>query len=149
MESKGKVMALDLGEKRIGVAISDETRTIAKSYAVLSRKSRKEDFRRYANIVADQRITLLVMGLPIPLSGVEGQRAAWVRDYTAELAEHIDIPIEFWDESLSTKQAEASLRLRGHRGKKIKERVDAVAAAFILQDYLDVQDQSKGPSQSQ
>ncbi len=137
MESKGKVMALDLGEKRIGVAISDVTRTIAKAYGVLSRKSRKEDYQRYANIIADQKATLLVMGLPVPLSGVEGQRAAWVRDYTTELAQHIDIPIEYWDESFSTKQAEASLRARGKRGKKVKERVDAVAAAFILQGYLD------------
>jgi putative Holliday junction resolvase len=139
MESKGKVMALDLGEKRIGVAISDDSRTIARAYAVLSRKSRREDFQRYANIIDDQKAILLVMGLPVPLSGVEGQRAAWVRDYTAELAQYIDIPIEYWDESFSTKQAEASLRARGKRGKKVKERLDAVAAAFILQGYLDAQ----------
>ena len=130
-------MAIDLGEKRIGIALSDESRTIAKAHTILSRRSRKEDFRRYAEIIADQQVTLLVMGLPIPLSGIEGQRAAWVRDYTADLARHIDIPIEFWDESFSTKQAEASLRMRGQRGKKIKQRIDAVAAAFILQDYLD------------
>lgn len=137
MESKGKIMALDLGEKRIGVALSDETRLIARSFTVLARKSRKEDFRRYAAIIAEQEITLLVMGLPIPLSGVEGQRAAWVRDYSEELRQQIDVPLVFWDESLSTKQAEASLRARGKSGKQIKERVDAVAAAFILQDYLD------------
>ena len=142
MESKGKVIAIDLGEKRIGVAVSDDTRTIAKAYTVLSRKSRREDFQRYANIITEQKAALLVMGLPVPLSGVEGQRAAWVRDYTAELAHYIDIPIEFWDESFSTKRAEASLRARGQRGKKVKERVDAVAAAFILQDYLDAHAQS-------
>jgi len=130
-------MALDLGEKRIGVAISDPTRTIAKSYGVLSRKSRREDFQRYANIIALEEVKLVVIGLPVPLSGIEGQRAAWVRDYTAEFGTHIDVPIEFWDESFSTKRAEASLRARGKRGKKVKERVDAVAAAFILQDYLD------------
>ena len=73
-------MALDLGEKRIGVAVSDDTGTIAKAHAVLSRKSRREDFQRYAKIIDDQKATLLVMGLPVPLSGVEGQRAAWVRD---------------------------------------------------------------------
>lgn len=130
-------MALDLGEKRIGVAVSDATRTIAKAYGVIIRKSRLEDFQRYSAIINEEEVTLLVMGLPVPLSGVEGQRAAWVRDYTAELSRHIDVPIEFWDESFSTKQAEASLRARGKKGKKMKERVDAVAAAFILQDYLD------------
>ncbi len=135
-------MAIDLGEKRIGIALSDESRIVAKAHTVLSRKSRKEDFRRYAAIIADQQIALLVMGLPIPLSGVEGQRAAWVRDYTADLARHIDIPIEFWDESFSTKQAETSLRVRDQRGKKFKQRLDAVAAAFILQDYLDAKARS-------
>jgi len=135
-------MALDLGEKRIGVAVCDATRTIAKAYGVLGRKSRQEDFQRYADIIIQEEVTLLVMGLPVPLSGVEGQRAAWVRDYTAELARYIDVPIEFWDESFSTKQAQASLRARGKRGKKVKERVDAVAAAFILQNYLDAHAQS-------
>lgn len=138
MKEKGKVLAIDLGEKRIGLAISDETRTIAAGYDVIKRKSRKEDFARYAAIALDQDITLIIMGLPITLSGAEGQRAAWVRDYTAELQEHLDIPIEFWDERFSTKQAEASLRARGKRGKRLRERVDAVAAAFILQDFLDV-----------
>jgi putative Holliday junction resolvase len=132
----GRVMALDLGEKRIGVAISDPTRTIASGYTVLRRKSRREDFARYQQIIAEKDITLLVVGLPIPLGGGEGQKAAWVRDYTAELNQHIAVPIEFWDESLTTVQAEASLRARGKRGKKLKERIDAVAAAFILQDYL-------------
>ena len=137
MEEKGKVLAIDLGEKRIGLAISDETRTIAGSYGVMSRKSRREDFKRYAEIVEEQAITLIVMGLPITLSGQVGQRAAWVRDYAADLSENISVPLEFWDERFSTKQAEASLHARGKRGKRAQERVDAVAAAFILQDYLD------------
>lgn len=138
-EHKGRVMAIDLGEKRIGVAVSDPTRLVAKAYGVLRRKSRQEDFARYGRIIAEQDVTLLVMGLPVPLGGVEGDRAAWVRDYTAELRGHVTVPVEFWDEALSTKRAEESLRARGKRGKAIKERVDAVAAAFILQDYLDAQ----------
>jgi putative Holliday junction resolvase len=137
MEEKGKVLAIDLGEKRIGLAISDETRTIATGYDVLPRKSRREDFERLLEIIEEQKITLVVMGLPITLSGEEGQRAAWVHDYSADLNKHISVPLEFWDERYSTKQAEASLHARGKRGKKARERVDAVAAAFILQDYLD------------
>ena len=132
-----RVMALDLGEKRIGVAISDTTRTIASSYGVVKRKSRREDFDRYRQIIDEQEVTLLVVGLPVTLSGEEGRAAAWVRDYAAELGRHIDVPIEFWDESLTTVEAEASLRARGLRGKKARQRVDAVAAAFILQSYLD------------
>ncbi len=139
MERNGKVLAIDLGEKRIGLAVSDSTRTVAGSYGVMSRKSRKEDYARYAQIVDQEDITLIVMGLPVPLSGVEGQRAAWVRDYTAGLKEVVDIPVVFWDESFSTKQAEASQRALGRRGKRVKENLDAIAAAIILQDYLDAQ----------
>jgi putative Holliday junction resolvase len=137
MEVKGKVLAIDLGEKRIGLAISDETRTIAAGYEVLTRKSRREDFERYMEIIEQQNITLVVMGLPVTLNGEEGQRASWVRDYSTELMQNITVPLQFWDERFSTKQAQASLHARGKRGKKMRERVDAVAAAFILQDYLD------------
>lgn len=137
MEEQGKVLAIDLGEKRIGLAISDETRTIAGSHGVILRKSRREDFDRYAKLIDEQAITLVVMGFPLTLDGEEGQRAAWVRNYTNELAQNITVPVEFWDERFSTKQAEASLHARGKRGKDVLDRVDAVAAAFILQDYLD------------
>jgi len=134
---KGRVLALDLGEKRIGVAVSDPTRTIAKSLTVLNRKSRKEDCERIARLIDEQQANLLVVGLPIPLNGVEGEKAAWVRDYTAVLQQHIAIPAEFWDEAMTTVQAYDSMRQRGKRAKQAKERIDAVAAAFILQSYLD------------
>jgi putative Holliday junction resolvase len=135
----GRVMALDLGEKRIGVALSDTTRTIAAAHSVIPRKSRAEDAARYAQLIAEHQVALLVIGLPITLSGTEGQRAAWVRDYAAELERQIDIPLTFWDESLTTQEAEAALRAQGRRGRKLRERVDAVAAAVILQSYLDAQ----------
>lgn len=137
MEWKGRVMALDLGEKRIGIAISDPLRKIAKSYGVVDRKSRKEDFAEYGRIIAEEKITLLIMGLPLMLDGSDSRQTTWVRDYTAELAEAVAVPVKLWDESWTTAQAEASLKARGRRGKKLRDRVDAVAAAFILQSYLD------------
>jgi len=132
-------MALDLGEKRIGigVAISDPGRTIASPHLVLNRKSRADDFTRYNALIESQAVTLVVVGLPITLGGDEGQRAAWVRDYADDLGRNIDIPIVFWDESLTTVAATEALRIQGRRGRKLKERVDAVAAALILQSYLD------------
>lgn len=135
----GRVMALDLGEKRIGIAISDPTRIIASPHSVLNRKSRADDFAHYARLIEEQQIALLVIGLPITLGGEEGQRAAWVRDYCADLGRQIDIPIAFHDESLTTVAATAALHAQGRRGRKAKERVDAVAAALILQSYLDAQ----------
>jgi putative Holliday junction resolvase len=130
-------MALDLGSKRIGVAICDPTRTIAKSYGVIKRKSRVEDFARYAQIMAEQAVTLLLVGLPTTADGGDSETAVWIREYIADFSQQCDIPIQFWDESFTTVQAEASLRQRGKRGKKARARVDAVAAAFILQNYLD------------
>jgi putative holliday junction resolvase len=134
---RGKVMALDLGEKRIGVAVSDGLRMIASGHSVFERTSRAADFAHIQELVAAENVTLLVMGLPVSLSGEDSRQTTWVRDYTADLQKHLDIPIIFWDESLTTKQAEASLRARGKRGHQLKERIDAVAAAFILQSYLD------------
>lgn len=136
-EHPGRVMALDLGEKRIGIAISDPTRVIAAPHTVLSRRSRADDFAHFARLISEFDVTQLVLGLPITLGGDEGQRAAWVRDYAAELAAHITVPITFQDESLTTIEATAALHAQGRRGKKVKERVDAVAAALILQAYLD------------
>lgn len=130
-------MALDLGSARVGVAVSDETRLIAQSYGVIKRKSREEDFARYGRIIAEQEITLLVIGLPTKADGSDSNTAVWIRDYAVDLQQHIDVPIVFWDESYSTVKAEESLRQRGKRGKKARQRVDAVAAAFILQSYLD------------
>lgn len=133
----GRVMALDLGSKRIGVAISDPTRTIAQSYGVVKRKSREEDFARYQQILAEQQVTLLVVGLPTTSEGEDSDTAVWIRDYIAEFSQQCDVPIQFWDESFTTVKAEESLRQRGKRGKKARQQVDAVAAAFILQSYLD------------
>jgi putative Holliday junction resolvase len=133
----GRVMALDLGSKRTGVAISDPTRTIAQSYGVVQRKSREEDFARYQQILEEQKVALLVVGLPTTAEGEDSETAVWIRDYMAEFSQQCDVPVQFWDESFTTVQAEESLRQRGKRGKKARQQVDAVAAAFILQGYLD------------
>jgi putative Holliday junction resolvase len=136
-QQSGRIMALDLGEKRIGVALSDPTRTIATPHSVLTRKSRAEDYERYTALIREHAVTLLVVGLPITLGGQEGERAAWVRDYAASLGRHVDVPIVFWDESLTTVEATAALHAQGRRGKRARQRVDAVAAALILQSFLD------------
>ena len=135
----GRILALDLGEKRIGIAISDETRMIARSLEVMERRSRLADFERISQIVDEQGVSLLIVGLPLLASGEEGEKAAWVRDYTLDLQRNLGLAVHFWDESFTTVQAEASLRDRGVHGRHRRRRVDAVAAAFILQSYLDSQ----------
>jgi len=137
--TKGRVLALDLGEKRIGVAVSDATRTIATALDVIKRTSRQADFAQIGRLVAEQQANLLVVGLPVMLDGTEGDKAAWVRDYAADLQTQLHIPVAFIDEAFTTVQAENSLRARGQKGRKIRQNVDAVAATLILQSYLDQQ----------
>jgi len=134
-----RILALDMGEKRIGVAVSDETQLIARSYTVVERTSRAADFAQLAEIVARENVGSLLVGLPVEMDGAEGSLALWVRDYGAALAEHLGLPVTFWDESFTSKQASASMRARGIRAREQKNWIDAVAAAFILQDYLDAQ----------
>lgn len=133
----GRIMALDLGEKRIGVALSDELQMIARSYAVIQRSSRKADFAQMQEIVQKEGVTFIVLGLPIELDGHEGPLAAWVRDYAAELAQTLELPYGFWDESFTSAQASKSMRERGIPAREQKGWIDAVAAAFILQSFLD------------
>jgi putative Holliday junction resolvase len=132
-----RAMALDLGEKRIGVALSDASWTIARSFTVLKRSSRLMDFERIGNIIDEQGVSLLIVGLPSLPSGGEGTMAAWVRDYAADLSSHVDVEIKLWDESFSTMDAEASLRARGVKVRRRRGLIDAIAAAFILQSFLD------------
>lgn len=130
-------MALDLGEKRIGVALSDEWRHLARSHTVLKRRSRQADFADMGQIATEQAVTLILVGLPLHLDGSEGPFTAWVRDYAADLSGRLTLPLVLWDESLSSSQAADSLRERGWRTTRQRQWLDAVAAAFILQHYLD------------
>ena len=136
-QAKNRILALDLGEKRIGVALSDESWTIARSHSVIKRTSRSADFYKIGRIILEHSVELVVVGLPILLSGEEGSKAAWARSYAEDLSIRCDIRVELWDESFSTVDAIESLRERKIRGARQKERVDAAAAAFILQSYMD------------
>lgn len=138
-ESVERTMALDLGDKRIGIAISDSTKTVARPLKVIERGSRRADFEKIADLIDSNRVNLLIVGLPISLSGSEGSRAAWTRDYSRDLAEHVHVEVILWDESFSTADAKTSLRKQGKDPKRFRDRIDAVAAAFILQSYLDGQ----------
>lgn len=132
-----RVLALDLGDKRIGVALSDLTGLIARPLLVLKRTSRVADFAAIARMVAEHHVEQVVAGLPISMNGSEGQQAAWVRDYTAALAAALPVPVALWDERLTTEAAAAIMRAQGKRPGR--QWIDAVAAAVILQSYLDAE----------
>ncbi len=145
--SGGPVLALDLGEKRIGVAISDENRIFARTVGVIKRTSRKEDFNAIIKIAKEEKAILIIIGLPYLPSGKEGSKAQWVKDYAADLEQQSGYDVRLWDERFSTVDAENSLRERGIHKKRRRKRVDAVAAAFILQSYLNSESNPAGSFQ--
>ena len=142
-----RVLALDVGERRIGVAVSDPSGTIARPLQAVTRASRKEDFAAIAALVAEYDAGLVVVGRPLSLDGTEGPQARRIARYTAALANHLDVPVVAWDERYSTVSAQEILRAHSRsrarrpdrRARQDRGRVDAVAAAVILQSYLDSQ----------
>jgi putative Holliday junction resolvase len=130
----GRLLALDVGEKRVGVALCDETQTLARPLLTLNRASKKEDFARLATLCREHAIEKVIVGLPKTLRGEEGPQAQRVRRYAIELQAALNLPIDFWDERFST--AEARDLIIGHALTR-KNEIDAIAAAVILQDYLD------------
>lgn len=135
--SLGRTLGLDVGERRIGVAIGDELGLIASPLSTIERG--RGDVETIAGLVARHSACSVVVGMPTGLSGREGPQAAAVRVFSEKLRGAVDaaVPIEFWDERLTTVVAERALRERGTRRSKRRGEVDAVAAAVILQGYLD------------
>lgn len=132
----GRLLGLDIGEKRVGVAISDETRTLARPLMTIVRASKKEDFVRIATLCDEHQIEKIITGLPKTLRNEEGPQAQRVRRYADALAAAINRPIEFWDERFSSVDAQERL-VASSRKTRAQGEIDAAAAAIILQEYLD------------
>lgn len=131
-------MGVDLGSKRIGLAISDDGRVLASAYQVLQRgRSRVADHAELARTVAESGATLVVVGLPLSLSGRSGPAARAVEAEVAELRQVLDVPVELCDERLTT--VVASRSLGGRRPAIRRAVIDQMAAAGILQTWLDRQ----------
>lgn len=141
-----RILGLDPGERRIGIAISDPTGTLAHPLQTLVRGSREEDFAAIAALVAEHDVDLVVVGWPLSLDGTEGPQARRVARYTDALAACLPVPVVSWDERFTTAAADEILRqIRGRKGRRrarARDQVDAIAAAVILQSYLDSVDQS-------
>ena len=137
-----KLLALDVGERRIGVAVSDETGLIATPLTTIRRASKAEDFARIAGLIREQRAGSVVVGHPLNRDGSAGPQARRVEKYAQALGlalhgEGLDALVILWDEYLSTWQAEEALAGAGPRSKARRAGLDAAAAAIILRDYLE------------
>ena len=131
-----RVAALDVGEARIGVAVSDELGITAQPLGVVRRVGGRRDLEALAAMLAPYAPVRLVVGLPLELRGSEGPQAARVRAFAEKAAAHLALPLEFWDERLTTVAAERTLLEADVSRRRRREVVDKIAASLILQGYL-------------
>ena len=132
-----RTLALDVGERRIGVALSDPTGFLASPLTVIERTGGKGDFQRVVDLATENEVERILVGIPVSMDGVEREQARSTRDFCRRLAEQTVTPIDTWDERLTTVEAERRLRERGASAKERKALVDSAAAAILLQAYLD------------
>ncbi|MBP2652980.1 MAG: Holliday junction resolvase [Firmicutes bacterium] len=133
-----RILALDVGDKTIGVALSDELLLTAQGLEVIKRTSLDRDVVRLNQIVSDYAVSVIVIGLPKNMNGTIGPRGESIKEFAAQMADEFpELQIKLWDERLSTVAAERSLIAADVSRAKRKKVIDKMAAVFILQGYLD------------
>ena len=131
-------MGIDFGLARIGIAFSDDTKFLASPFLTYKRKGMVEDIAFFHNLIKEKQVDEIICGLPMNMAGEEQEIAKKTREFIAELVKDMQIKVEFVDERLSSLLAEEMLMETERDWKKRKEKLDAVAASIILQDYLDL-----------
>lgn len=136
MSERGRVLALDLGDARIGTALSDPERRVAVPLGTI-RSGAPGDLEAVAELVAEHAVGLVVVGHPLLLSGERGTRARHAEAFADALRSVLDVPVVLHDERLTTAEAERGLREAGARGRRRRRAVDRSSATIILRSYLD------------
>ncbi len=137
------IVALDVGQARIGVALSDELEMLASPHSTIRRTSNAAAIAAIARVVAESGAEEVVVGLPTSFDGELHTQALSVQAFADKLRARLSVPLVYADETLSTVRAEEQLRAAGVRPDRIRERIDAAAAAVILQEYLDARRQEQ------
>ena len=137
-KGSGRIMGLDVGEKTIGIALSDELGLTAQPYRTLERKGDEEDLRVLRILLDERGISTVVVGLPKNMDGSMGRQARRVAAFAEKIEKALGVPVVHWDERLSTVAAERVLIQADLSRAKRKKHVDKLAAAVILQGYLDL-----------
>jgi putative holliday junction resolvase len=133
----GRVLALDLGKRRIGLALSDPLGITAQGLPTLERTRIRDDLDALDRLARDHEVTLILMGQPLHMNGAEGRQAEYARDFADRLAARTGIEIKFWDERLTTVEAQRVLRESGVSIEKRARAVDRLSAVILLSSYLD------------
>ncbi len=134
-----RYLGIDFGTKRLGLAVSDELGIIAGKYGTIERKGTKTDVERLKGIIEQEKIQKVIIGYPKNMDGSSGDTARKVEDFVSNIKRQINIPIETWDERLSSVSAEKLLIQGEVKRRKRKKVIDQLSAVIILQNYLDYQ----------
>ncbi len=132
-----RILALDHGTVRIGVAVSDELKMLAHPVEHIAADPFPDFLERLKVLIREKEVELVVVGMPRNMDGSYGEAAAKVRAFVTVLREAVQVPIRTWDERLTTVQAQRGMRQGGRKGGDARDRIDAAAAAVLLQGYLD------------
>ncbi len=132
-----RILALDLGKKRIGLALSDPLRITAQGLPNLVRTNKRADLAALESLVREREVGMVLMGNPINMRGAEGRQSAWVRDFAADIEGKLGLPVKLWDERLTSVEAGRVLRASGISIEKRAAAVDKLSAVILLQSYLD------------
>ena len=145
-----RVMALDYGERNVGVAISDELQLIARPLTTIRREKRRyaQFIERVRELVLENEVATLVVGLPLNMDGARGAAAEQVENFVSDLRRSVSIPIVTVDERLTSREADRILREMGVGLRERRARSDEYAASLILQDYIDEQKRRSSPSET-
>jgi putative pre-16S rRNA nuclease len=134
--ARKRILAMDYGRRRIGLAISDELRLTAQPLTTLTRTNRRDDLRHLRAIISEQNVATIVVGHPVHLDGTAGEMAEEAERFAARIAKEFGLPVEMLDERLTSWAAKETLAVtRPHSGKE--RSLDEVAAAVILREYLE------------
>ena len=131
-----RILGIDYGDRTIGLAVSDEMLITAQALQSYKVKNKEEDIQFFKDLASKYKITQIVIGLPLRMDGSEGSRVKKTKHFASWLKRTLDIPVVYWDERLTTKQALRIMREKRLSNKKKKELVDQISAVLILSSYL-------------
>ena len=135
--SSGRILGLDVGQRRIGIAVSDPLQIAARGLETLERRNRRYDFAELGKLLDEHEIREIVVGNPLRMSGEAGQQAEKMAGFAEQLRQMFSLPVHLWDERLTTAEAHRLLDETNIRDSRRKQVIDKMAAVLILQSFLD------------
>jgi putative Holliday junction resolvase len=136
VELPGRILAIDYGSRRMGLAVSDPLGITAQGLETLQRRNKRSDFARLERTLREHRVTEIVLGYPLRMSGAEGTQSQKVKDFAEELQQRFQLPVHLWDERLTSAEANRLLKEAELSTRKRTQAVDRMAAVLILQAFL-------------